>query len=121
MLSKNEANELVVKGVEFLDTHEPGWYKDINMEKLDLSNCHNCVLGQVGIARHEEALGQHSGLWNGFDYYLRMFAIEPKDRGFDLPKKVYDDDDVSDWRESWLMLEDAWADAIKEKFEKDTL
>ena len=37
----------VQRGVKLLDEYDPDWFKQINLEKLDLSNCHECLLGQL--------------------------------------------------------------------------
>ena len=39
--------ERVRKGMEMLDATMPGWVNKINEADLDMSECSNCVLGQV--------------------------------------------------------------------------
>lgn len=39
--------ERVAAGAAWLDEHEPGWIKRIDIGVLDISSCANCVLGQV--------------------------------------------------------------------------
>jgi hypothetical protein len=39
--------ERVAAGAAFLDEHEPGWWKRIDLPSLDLSDCEDCVLGQL--------------------------------------------------------------------------
>lgn len=34
-------------GVELLDREEPGWALNVNLDRLGMASCRNCVLGQV--------------------------------------------------------------------------
>lgn len=38
---------LVAQGVALLDIKRPGWFKDIDLVRLELDNCNDCVLGQI--------------------------------------------------------------------------
>jgi hypothetical protein len=40
-------NENVARGAAILDELRPGWYQDIDLEKLDLISSWHCVLGQL--------------------------------------------------------------------------
>jgi hypothetical protein len=42
------ASEAVAQGAQVLDEKYPGWYRDINLEALDISDCFRCVCGQLG-------------------------------------------------------------------------
>jgi hypothetical protein len=37
----------VKNGIRLLDEKVPGWAKRINLAKLDMESCHNCILGQL--------------------------------------------------------------------------
>lgn len=37
----------VMRGVEALDATTPNWWKDIDLARLDLTDCVDCVLGQL--------------------------------------------------------------------------
>ena len=37
----------VARGAELLDSIRPGWRKEVDLDRLDLSSCHECVLGQL--------------------------------------------------------------------------
>ncbi len=39
--------ERVAAGAAFLDEHDPGWDRDVDLATLDLSDCGNCVFGQL--------------------------------------------------------------------------
>ncbi len=36
-----------MRGAEFLDRVMPGWYREVNLTKLRMQHCHDCVLGQL--------------------------------------------------------------------------
>lgn len=37
----------VYLGAEWLDEKRPGWWQSIDLDRLDISDCDRCVLGQV--------------------------------------------------------------------------
>jgi len=37
----------VITGPSLLDDKYPGWYKKIDLEKLDMYSAYNCILGQL--------------------------------------------------------------------------
>jgi hypothetical protein len=39
--------ERVAAGAAFLDEHEPGWAARIDLDRLALEDCQDCVLGQI--------------------------------------------------------------------------
>ena len=39
--------ERVERGIALLDTHRPGWHRDINLTALDITSVRCCVLGQL--------------------------------------------------------------------------
>ncbi len=39
---------LAEKGANLLDEKEPGWHNEIDINKLDIASCKDCVLGQLG-------------------------------------------------------------------------
>lgn len=44
---KQKAQDNVERGAELLDEKEPGWWKEIEEERLKMRNCDKCVLGRV--------------------------------------------------------------------------
>lgn len=40
----------VERGAEFLDARIPGWEEKIDLDKLDLGSCCNCIVGQLNPA-----------------------------------------------------------------------
>ena len=39
--------ELVQNGMTVLDQYDPEWFNKINLDTLELSGCHKCILGQL--------------------------------------------------------------------------
>lgn len=46
-MAHSELSKRVNRGVTLLDKHRPGWYKDINLDKLVIASSCECVLGQL--------------------------------------------------------------------------
>ena len=49
--------EQVAKGVALLDNKVPGWWQHINLDTLQMSDCSQCMLGQLFGHDIETALG----------------------------------------------------------------
>jgi len=60
----------VSAGATLLDKRFPGWYKHINLQRLDILNCDRCILGQLygnySYGKQEIGLGIMSSGWYGF-------------------------------------------------------
>lgn len=41
--------ECATRGAELLDNRWPGWWQEVDLSRLDLSDSCNCVLGQLGV------------------------------------------------------------------------
>ena len=46
------------KGITFLDTELSEWREIVNKDKLDMSDGHNCIAGQVTGMEYDEAIEQ---------------------------------------------------------------
>lgn len=55
----------VGEGAKWLDRHKPGWLGQINLNRLDLATCGECVLGQTfgDYVRIAFATGPHLGTY----------------------------------------------------------
>lgn len=94
--------ELAVnRGIEFLDTHIPGWEDDIDMEKLNMSSQCNCVVGQL--------LGFYRALHTVFPH-----AAKGSYYGFDIPTDV-SFNQLPFVDNLWGALEDVWKERINAK------
>lgn len=49
---KKQLEEYVKRGAEFLDEMVPGWYRKINLRKLDISDQERCICGQLEYKFH---------------------------------------------------------------------
>lgn len=90
----------VAEGVKMLDALQPGWYKEIDLEILDLEGTDTCVLGQLygGWVEGTEYLGIDG------DRYLQSHY------GFELTEEEYSGP-------RWLFeaLTDEWRKVIADK------
>jgi len=41
------ARERVARGAALLDEKIPGWFRSVDVDTLQISSCHLCVLGQL--------------------------------------------------------------------------
>jgi hypothetical protein len=61
----------IARGMVYLDKKCPGWTDRINLSELDLPNCNDCVLGQLGVSyghfRRDHNLGETDARSYGFD------------------------------------------------------
>ena len=62
MIDRRKLSRHVTKGAALLDKTRPGWADEIDVERLDLLDGCDCVLGQLhgGYEKGLEALGQFS-------------------------------------------------------------
>jgi hypothetical protein len=99
------ARERVAKGMAWLLESGPlhGFYlKDINLDRLDLGNQCNCVLGQLG--------GDYTTVLDSLDLDGPQRILWPREHGFDF-------DSTSEATASYAMLDDAWREAITRELE----
>jgi hypothetical protein len=116
--------ERVAAGAAFLDEHDPEWWREIDLDALDLSETDRCVLGQrCPLAVLAAYLG-HSVEWldstdrsHGYDAYLRHLAGSLS--GFERLEWasahgfITEDDD--DERDDWDSLTAEWKRVITER------
>lgn len=86
MSSTNEATATaraaVARGVALLDSKVPGWWRVINLDQLDMSDCNDCMLGQLFGYDVERALGAKMfGLEVGIDPMNQLFDQTGYERG----------------------------------------
>lgn len=95
--------EAVQLGIQRLDEVNPGWYREIDLETLDMSSAARCVLGQ---------------LYHTFSFGKEQLGIScGRDYGFAL--HIYDlrvNHDLA-WRE----LREAWIEEIEARLLEDEL
>lgn len=95
--------ERAAKGATFLDSRNPGWYKDIEIGILDMHSVFDCVLGQV--------FG---------DFFiavedLGLLVLDTYDYGFDIP--VREQGTTVPNSPLWRALESSWKAEINKRRE----
>lgn len=99
--------ENVMKGVAWLDEHNPGWEREenINLKELNLLSCVDCILGQL--------FGEYfKGTEVGCPFSGARPSWEQKqkwaqERGFYMPEQ-YSQSSIT----NWLKLTDVWRNEI---------
>lgn len=95
-----EMEEAVDRGIEYLNRIHPGWKQKINLEDLDMSNCKECVMGQV--------FG---------DYYLCDKYLQQLDKNFKISRDGDDgDDEFDEWaatRGFMLGVNGTWEELVE--------
>lgn len=91
----------VARGAAWLDEHQPGWERRIDLAKLALDETCRCVLGQV--------MPEHN-------YYETLYRIDvgwewSAQHGF---SGGFDSD-------VWQVLDEVWISLIKERFDTGNL
>jgi hypothetical protein len=100
----------VTNGARLLDELEPGWYAEIDLARLTMSDCEDCVLGQLfggyGDGLKHLGLTDESGTTYGFD---EIHDIEDY-----LPAPPSDDFEFIQWE----ALRSLWINEINTRCEK---
>lgn len=84
-----EIAERVQRGIDWLNANRPGWFHEIDLDNLQMSDCHQCVLGQ---------LYGHFGNWPGYG------ELGARDFGFNVSAGA--------WR--FTLLTKEWRNRITE-------
>jgi len=116
--------ERVTRGAELLDAREPTWFKTINTDRLVMSGCFHCVLGQLLGAYEPSKLGlsprdaeQHGFVMDDWDdrpyedeaAYNRLELLYPgREETFDVERFDY------------IILTAYWEDAIRDRRRQHT-
>lgn len=88
----------VARGAAWLDENMPGWEQKVDLAKLDLYNCLQCILGQVsnvrfGYLRIVLSMGEDWAILHGFNDHCGNMSL----------------------------LNEAWTTLIKERFDTGNL
>lgn len=95
------------RGALLLDSAVPDWRHQIDLNRLELSSCARCVLGQV-FGDYQKAIDTVP-VFAAFDRHDRTAAFY----GFELPpdaRKHFIDERT--WRWHWNALRTAWVEVI---------
>lgn len=78
--------ERVASGVYMLDIFSPDWRKKIDLARLDIRSCRDCVLGQV-FGEYEDGM-RALGLWNAEEDKVTHPMVHPAMLGFSIHNMV---------------------------------
>jgi len=106
--AQREAARRVNDGATFLDRTMPGWWRCIDVGKLDLSDSCRCVLGQL------HAPDTIDGIYRE-PYFVGCILLDignqtAQDMGFNIGDDTEDEPTYGD-------LDEAWISAVKQRFE----
>ncbi len=104
-LTVNQAEEIVAAGGKWLDAHGPvdGWWNRVDLDRLDVSNGVNCVLGQVFADRSPDNEGY---VWANVHLLPGEEGLRTgMECGFNYPYDLRDPDDFT-W--GCVALTEAW-------------
>lgn len=111
-------DERVARGIALLDAQEPGWREKVNVNRLDMRTCHNCIFGQV---YGDISIGlRKTGL---IDDVSKLIADDESDPGFQhgiltraIPGRLIEDHDGQDRIDAdFSLLTDAWKRALEQE------
>ena len=60
----DELKDKFTKAIKLLEKHKHNWYNDVSVHRLDMSNEHNCILGQL------------FGYYNKNEVYVKAQAMD---------------------------------------------
>lgn len=103
----------VARGAAWLDEHEPGWERRIDLALLALKDSCRCVLGQVFV----DDAASWSWYEDGFDYAVTHMTIDAVSAGFDIRKGLTKAEQARLYAE----LDEVWISLIKERFDTGNL
>ena len=105
-MTRAQATTLTNAGAKALDERRPGWASLIDVGRLDMTSCTDCVLGQLG--------GLY--VWSGETIYGDL-AEEAAAYGFDLmdPRGRITQTVKERMMRDFRVLQDAWIEQIAER------
>jgi hypothetical protein len=114
MNEPTNAAECVALGASLLDERFPGWHKLINLEKLSIADCTDCICGQLG--------NNLAGYADPYTQMLVRLGVPPDTHGFDS-YALWDEeaDESIEFISTYVQLDEEWRKAINVRREMDKL
>lgn len=107
-VNETSVEQRVAAGAAWLDEHEPGWERRIDLGVLELADDCRCVLGQLsGRTMDEACLSPFS------DYVMEYGPSDTVRFGFNVM--------VGGSAAAFTALDEAWISLIKSRFDSGTL
>jgi hypothetical protein len=117
--TKIDLSERVAAGATLLDRERPGWWNEIDLDRLDLDDCRRCTLGQIYGASDEG--------YSGFGYGMGLRRlnltfldddddsepppIAPALYGFTIDTREYRGAAAAE-ADAWERLDDLWTHEV---------
>lgn len=112
-ITPDRARERVQRGADYLDDVDPGWYRRVDAETLELGDGRHCILGQL---HGEFRLGL------GRSHLITMSSaprasLSPVAYGFKCVEGVSEEWQAYDYE----LLDEAWKDAVRTRQAADPM
>jgi hypothetical protein len=101
--SDYKPRECVAQGIELLDSINPYWDEQIELDILDIGDCNRCILGQL-YNHFLHGMGKIAKYINS--------AFRPDEYGFNIPAQF---GDLETRERAYLDLKIAWTGALTER------
>ena len=120
--SPTEAAERVLRGAAWLDENHPGWENNLDLSKLEMSQCDWCVLGQA-VGSYWDTVEQatfalvEQGLVVSEDYWAvdNGFVSPTFFKAEDVGDGSYSTLDFDTEAKYYVVLEGLWAMEVKKR------
>lgn len=101
---KEVTRQKVLKGASFLDERYPDWFKKIDLSRLEMNQCLDCILGQL------------YGLYETGKEVLNLGSFNARNYGFNLFEEV------EGWRsDHWHFLNECWKAETQKRLEHSSV
>lgn len=106
----------VLNGAKWLDENRPGWFNEIDIQKLDLHSCGRCVLGQLfgNFIVALDTIFQNKYRPGGWQSSSTIWAI---DHGFERPYHcdMVSHNKIARFNAEYDALRECWLTVILER------
>jgi hypothetical protein len=106
-LTLSEAQQRVARGAQLLDRFEPDWYRTLDLDRFDLADCYQCVLGQC-MGGYGRALYHDEKFRAELDIYHSSLSAAAEAHGF-----------WCRFNEEYPLVEQAWAEFVGQRLAAD--
>jgi len=116
--------ERVARGAMLLDYLVPGWHKKIDLDRLRLSSCTDCVCGQLAFTTASKAIKRELDYdpWDAWTTFRRYLARKLGRREkIDLAQEILNNPSHFGFvtiREGYPSLDREWRRVIEERLEE---
>ncbi len=94
----------MIKGPEYMDEVRPGWYRQINLQRLNIASCYECIGGQL------------EGEYADFKHAVGLSELQAYELGFVVNSIGKTRDAIE---ENYNRLDEEWTQAVKDRLAFD--